>query len=351
MEFVAISSSRLSPLITNIGAFAKSSSASWVVADDELLREALQLLRIAAQRLDDVRHAEPPLTHVPGVAQRIAAGLRPHRKAMRFLADTDLLDCSRRRIEHVDDVVVPAGQPEPLTVDADVAHVGTSTAGNGPRRRHAPGGEVDDGVAAWTTRLAAHARGAAVRHVELGPVAARVEPVRADARLDEPGLFECGAVDEIDTARAKFCNIEDLPVRADSNILRDAAARELEISEHLPAAPVDLHESLGVLTRHDQIPAVDREIAVVDAGTLRHGEGRLQRHRVRIAKVKTLERLRDDDRRAAIGREVHVVGIVHGHGLARLAGHRVDRRSEEHTSELQSLAYLVCRLLLEKKKK
>src|SRR2546425_6536923 len=36
--------------------------------------------------------------------------------------------------------------------------------------------------------------------------------------------------------------------------------------------------------------------------------------------------------------------------------HRVDARietgrSEEHTSELQSLAYLVCRLLLEKKKK
>src|SRR2546425_2857056 len=30
---------------------------------------------------------------------------------------------------------------------------------------------------------------------------------------------------------------------------------------------------------------------------------------------------------------------------------RVLVRSEEHTSELQSLAYLVCRLLLEKKKK
>src|SRR2546425_9036025 len=30
---------------------------------------------------------------------------------------------------------------------------------------------------------------------------------------------------------------------------------------------------------------------------------------------------------------------------------RMKRRSEEHTSELQSLAYLVCRLLLEKKKK
>src|SRR2546425_2625733 len=34
----------------------------------------------------------------------------------------------------------------------------------------------------------------------------------------------------------------------------------------------------------------------------------------------------------------------------RLAPRRKER-SEEHTSELQSLAYLVCRLLLEKKKK
>src|SRR5205823_13187158 len=32
-------------------------------------------------------------------------------------------------------------------------------------------------------------------------------------------------------------------------------------------------------------------------------------------------------------------------------GTEVGFRSEEHTSELQSLAYLVCRLLLEKKKK
>src|SRR3989441_7971112 len=35
----------------------------------------------------------------------------------------------------------------------------------------------------------------------------------------------------------------------------------------------------------------------------------------------------------------------------RPEGARLRPRSEEHTSELQSLAYLVCRLLLEKKKK
>src|SRR3712207_8972350 len=38
-------------------------------------------------------------------------------------------------------------------------------------------------------------------------------------------------------------------------------------------------------------------------------------------------------------------------GRVRAAGHQGHRRSEEHTSELQSRQYLVCRLLLEKKKK
>src|SRR2546425_2680501 len=42
-------------------------------------------------------------------------------------------------------------------------------------------------------------------------------------------------------------------------------------------------------------------------------------------------------------------GGLHRHHLDRHEPRR--RRSEEHTSELQSLAYLVCRLLLEKKKK
>src|SRR5229473_8541543 len=40
--------------------------------------------------------------------------------------------------------------------------------------------------------------------------------------------------------------------------------------------------------------------------------------------------------------------VLKRHDLAR---RQRCRRSEEHTSELQSLAYLVCRLLLEKKKK
>src|SRR3712207_8343167 len=46
-----------------------------------------------------------------------------------------------------------------------------------------------------------------------------------------------------------------------------------------------------------------------------------------------------------VGLEVIEVEQQHGQRLPR------PRRSEEHTSELQSRQYLVCRLLLEKKKK
>src|SRR2546425_3293056 len=54
----------------------------------------------------------------------------------------------------------------------------------------------------------------------------------------------------------------------------------------------------------------------------------------------------NDDLRGLVDHELRVpvtaplLTPVHGHA----------QRSEEHTSELQSLAYLVCRLLLEKKK-
>src|SRR2546423_4539456 len=51
---------------------------------------------------------------------------------------------------------------------------------------------------------------------------------------------------------------------------------------------------------------------------------------------------------AGLGDAEAVRADVPGRQLLLLVG---DLRSEEHTSELQSLAYLVCRLLLEKKKK
>src|SRR5437879_9360702 len=53
------------------------------------------------------------------------------------------------------------------------------------------------------------------------------------------------------------------------------------------------------------------------------------------------------ERESSLQAPAHLPAAV----LERLGVERGDERSEEHTSELQSPMYLVCRLLLEKKKK
>src|SRR5687767_15751823 len=79
--------------------------------------------------------------------------------------------------------------------------------------------------------------------------------------------------------------------------------------------------------------------------------------RVRIGRAENpgdhgIERVHAQRRKAA--HEWRVVRGGKGHagnrqGVRRLRDGEFAERSEEHTSELQSLAYLVCRLLLEKK--
>src|SRR3712207_6999880 len=69
----------------------------------------------------------------------------------------------------------------------------------------------------------------------------------------------------------------------------------------------------------------------------------LRRHRHRAADPRDGHRPRDGPHVVRRPRHPQVVG--------RHLAERVLRRSEEHTSELQSRQYLVCRLLLEKKTK
>src|SRR3712207_7745535 len=66
-----------------------------------------------------------------------------------------------------------------------------------------------------------------------------------------------------------------------------------------------------------------------------------------LVAVRTGRRLEDDHVPTVGGPEVRA-DAVHEDALSDLEG-RHHRRSEEHTSELQSRQYLVCRLLLEKK--
>src|SRR2546425_8018873 len=71
----------------------------------------------------------------------------------------------------------------------------------------------------------------------------------------------------------------------------------------------------------------------------------LFRSRRRADAVRPRQMGRRDDRDRANGQALH-----RGDQRALHRRRAAACRSEEHTSELQSLAYLVCRLLLEKKK-
>src|SRR3712207_7221633 len=89
---------------------------------------------------------------------------------------------------------------------------------------------------------------------------------------------------------------------------------------------LSLHDALPIYPRGGLVDQVDRlvgKVAILDVAVGEHGGG--------------AKRLVRD--RAAV---VRLVAVAQ-------AAQDLDGRSEEHTSELQSRQYLVCRLLLEKK--
>src|SRR5205823_11118864 len=103
---------------------------------------------------------------------------------------------------------------------------------------------------------------------------------------------------------------------------------------HLPATP-----QTSTLSLHDALP--------ISAGgvQLRYGVVEMPRRAAEAVLAVDQDPL---DLSGADRGEQHLEGraLIAG---TRVAGVHVDAgRSEEHTSELQSLAYLVCRLLLEK---
>src|SRR4029077_2841261 len=258
--------------------------------------------------------------HVAGVAERVASGLRPNRKDGRLLADRYRLQRAPRRVEHVDDVVVASRKPELRAVGADVAHVGAPAAGDGPRDVDLARGEIDDRHAALPVRGPVDPVRSAVGYVELPAIATRIQSVRSLAGRDESDLRERIAVDDEHAVRHHVGYVEHLAVRTDANVLRRAALRDLQVADYGPRDEVDLDQAAGEFAREDRVTAVDREIRMIDAAALARRDRRLQRHRRRVAEIEALVRFGNDDRRASIRREIHVVRVVDGNRLAGLPG-------------------------------
>src|ERR1700680_3711307 len=110
---------------------------------------------------------QKPLTHIPGMAERIAARLRPDGKPVRFGADGNGFHVAARDIDRVDDFVIAARQPEIFSISADISHVGAAAAGNGYIAFDFAGGKVDDRYAALAVRLDIVHMAAAIGDIEL----------------------------------------------------------------------------------------------------------------------------------------------------------------------------------------
>src|SRR5207237_4723233 len=80
--------------------------------------------------------------------------------------------------------------------------------------------------AAWAAPPAVPRVRAAVGDIELGPITARVEAVRANAGRDEADLLERIAIHHEDAIGHHVGDVEDLAVRRDPDVLRHSAATE-----------------------------------------------------------------------------------------------------------------------------
>src|SRR2546425_5751850 len=128
-----------------------------------------------------------------------------------------------------------------------------------------------------------------------------------------------------------------------------------------PAEKISAAQAKREEARHIELEALVRPFAVHLKEELWKREGQW---RVQEKQRALLREIPADDLAAAVIRSI--IGLlwrrkydkdtgqwdVHREEEVQTVGRAVGRnvRSEEHTSELQSLAYLVCRLLLEKKK-
>src|SRR5258707_6449441 len=124
-------------------------------------------------------------------------------------------------------------------------------------------------------------------------------------------------------ARQELKNFRRIVVKVGSSLLIDSDGGEVRTS-WLAALAADLAKLHGE----------GRELLIVSSGSIALGRSRLKLPRGTL-------KLEESQGAAAVGQ------IALARIWSEVLGHH---RSEEHTSELQSRQYLVCRLLLEKKK-
>src|SRR5947209_16995852 len=109
-------------------------------------------------------------------------------------ADRDRFHPSGRRVDRINDTVEASRQPQPMSIGADIAHVGTAAAGNWPHRFELPRGEINHRNAALAMRTNCSMR-AAIGDIKLPSIAADTQAVSPNPSRDKADFSEAVAVD------------------------------------------------------------------------------------------------------------------------------------------------------------
>src|SRR5262245_21477599 len=150
---------------------------------------------------------------VAGMPEGIAAGLRPHCETVGLFLYRDTFHRSRGGIYDVNHIIVATRQPKHFSIDANIAHIRATAAGDGPVGYDFASRKVDDGDTALPFGGPIHARNASVGHVELRAVSAWIEPVGPETGFDVADLHEFVAIDDKDALGFHISDVENLAIR------------------------------------------------------------------------------------------------------------------------------------------
>ena len=166
--------------------------------------------------------------------------------------------------------------------------------------------------------------------------------MRADPGFNESNLSEFVTIDHKYAIGFHVRDVKDLAVWRDANILGHSPLRHFQIPGNLVFHEINFCQATGEFTGKNRVAPIDGKVGVVDPAAVRSLDGVFERHGVRIAQVEPLQRFGDDDRRAAVRHEVHVVRIVHGYGLAGFARDGVNGSDAAVISMFGIVVYSEC---------
>src|SRR3954467_14704226 len=131
--------------------------------------------------------------------------------------------------------------------------------------------------------------------------------MRSHAGMNKSHRTKAIAVQQENAVMHHVGNVKEPTVWRDTYVLGHAGRRELQTVNHPPLPHIELDEIAAKFAAEDGVAPVYGKISVIDAAALRRSHRLLKLHRVRVAEIQPPVFLRDNNRGAAVRREIKIV--------------------------------------------